>query len=268
DQGDAAAQFNLGVAYAQGRGVPQDPSAAADWYRKAAEQANLSAEVNLGVALANGQGVAQDASAAATWFRKAMDQGSVGAAFDLGVLYHNGQGVGRDYAEAARLYRKAADQGDADAQFNLGLMYALGEGVPRDDAEAGRWYKLAAQQGYAGIEFYYRQLPATPGRLPQTQFHAMMDAVFGAGAWRETGGYRSPARENQLRAEGALTVPEGRLSRHSMGTPDAPGAYDIVVAGMSPEQAAARLHLAWAHFSRLFPEGLHGTQGAHLHIEP
>ena len=38
DQGYHAAQFNLGVLYANGDGVPQDLAQAAEWYRKAAEQ--------------------------------------------------------------------------------------------------------------------------------------------------------------------------------------------------------------------------------------
>lgn len=102
----------------------------------------------------------------------------------------------------------------------------------------------------------------------RAQLHAVMNSVFGAGTWRETGGYRTPERENQLRAEGALTVPEGSLSRHSIGQPDAPGAYDVVVAGLTPSQAAERLRMAGVSFRTLLPEGAHGTQGPHLHLEP
>jgi hypothetical protein len=83
-----------------------------------------------------------------------------------------------------------------------------------------------------------------------------------------TGGYRTPERENELRAQGALTVPAGVLSRHSTGRPGAPGAYDLVVSGLSPAAAAARLREADAPFRKYFPEGAHGTQGAHLHLEP
>jgi len=36
DQGVASAQYNLGVMYANGQGVPQDYAAAVSWYRKAA----------------------------------------------------------------------------------------------------------------------------------------------------------------------------------------------------------------------------------------
>ena len=97
---------------------------------------------------------------------------------------------------------------------------------------------------------------------------AVMDSVFGPGKWRETGGYRTPERENELRRQGALTVPAGVLSRHSMGQPGAPGAYDLVVDGVSPAQAAAKLRRAGVPFRRVLAEGAHGTQGPHLHLEP
>jgi hypothetical protein len=97
---------------------------------------------------------------------------------------------------------------------------------------------------------------------------SIMNSVFGAGNWRVTGGYRTPERENELRAQGALTVPPGALSRHSMGRPGAPGAYDVVVPGLSPSDAAAKLRQAGAPFRRYSAKGTHGSQGPHLHIEP
>ena len=42
EQGDAKAQFNLGVLYANGQGVPQDYKQAVYWHTKAAEVALLS----------------------------------------------------------------------------------------------------------------------------------------------------------------------------------------------------------------------------------
>lgn len=109
---------------------------------------------------------------------------------------------------------------------------------------------------------------AWAGEDSHARFRSTMDQVFGAGAWRVTGGYRTPERENQLRAQGALTVAAGRLSRHSMGRPGAPGAYDVVVDGMSPFRAAAKLRRAGAPFATIFPKGRHGTQGPHLHLDP
>ena len=58
--GNAMAQYNLGVMYYEGEGVPQDKAEAVKWYRKAAEQGYADAQVNLGVMYANGQGVPED----------------------------------------------------------------------------------------------------------------------------------------------------------------------------------------------------------------
>jgi TPR repeat protein len=55
-------------------------------YRKAADQGNARAQFNLGVLYANGQGVAQDYAEAARWYRKAADQGHADAQNNLGLL--------------------------------------------------------------------------------------------------------------------------------------------------------------------------------------
>jgi hypothetical protein len=104
--------------------------------------------------------------------------------------------------------------------------------------------------------------------LPKAKFSALMDKTFGAGAWKLTGGYRSKAREDQLRREGAATVPPGKASAHSKGDEEEPGAYDIVVPGMSPKMVAKKLAASGAVFDRLYPEDGAGSQGAHLHVQP
>ena len=60
EQGNASAQFGLGLMYADGQGVPKDERQAVVWYRKAAEQGDAMAQVNLGVSYAQGQGVPKD----------------------------------------------------------------------------------------------------------------------------------------------------------------------------------------------------------------
>jgi hypothetical protein len=104
--------------------------------------------------------------------------------------------------------------------------------------------------------------------MDQHDAHVIFDKVFGVGKWKSTGGYRTPQREDELRAEGAQTVPPGHTSAHSEGTPDAPGAYDIVVDGMSPSEAAEKLEKSGYKFTALFPEGASGSQGGHLHVAP
>ncbi len=49
EQGDAEAQYSLGVCYAYGKGVEQDYKEAVKWYTAAAEQGHVKAQFNLGV---------------------------------------------------------------------------------------------------------------------------------------------------------------------------------------------------------------------------
>jgi hypothetical protein len=146
DKGLPEAQFNLGLMYANGHGVPQDYGEAMKWYWKAAHQGVASAQHNLGVMYDNGHGVPQDDTEALKWYRRAADQGHEGSQSNLGVMYEDGKGVLQDYVEAAMWYRRAAEQGVAFAQANLGRFYALGQGVLQDYALAHKWFNLAASR--------------------------------------------------------------------------------------------------------------------------
>jgi len=75
EQGDALAQFNMGVMFAKGQGVSQYYQEAVRWYRKAAERGHASAQFNLGLMYYKGQGLAQEYQEAAKWFRLAAEQG-------------------------------------------------------------------------------------------------------------------------------------------------------------------------------------------------
>ena len=119
----------------------------AKWYRRAAEQGNASAQFFLGMAYDKGEGVPQNDAEAAKWFRCAAEQGDAAGQFCLGLSYSIGDGVPRDCAEAAKWFRRAAEQGDARAQFYLGFMYDNSERVLQDDMEAAKWYRRAAKQG-------------------------------------------------------------------------------------------------------------------------
>ena len=88
----------------------------------------MSAQYNLGVMYANGVGVPQDDKTAVKWYTLAAEQGHASAQYNLGVMYRKGQGVPQDDKTAVKWYTLAAEQGDAAAQYNLGLM-TLGVGV-------------------------------------------------------------------------------------------------------------------------------------------
>ena len=75
NKGDADAQYNLGVMYATGDGVPKDAVQAVSWYRKAAEQGHALAQGNLGFMYATGDGVPKDFVTAYMWRNLAAAQG-------------------------------------------------------------------------------------------------------------------------------------------------------------------------------------------------
>ena len=182
-EGKAKAQYNLGVKYEYGLGVPKDKAKAVELYREAAEQGNASAQFSLGLMYQYGDVVPKDYAKAVKWYRKAAEQGNAQAQQNLGLMYKYGRGVPEDEAKAMDWYRKAAKQGDpnaqnalrrwhvptddatavesyrrtaqqgnAQAQYNLGWMYDEGKGVPKDDAKAVKWYRKAAEQGYANAQ--------------------------------------------------------------------------------------------------------------------
>jgi TPR repeat protein len=153
-QGDAEAQFQLGRAYYEGKGVTQDFAQAVAWYEKAAKQGYARTQNSLGYAYYEGKGVAQDFAHAVALWEKAAKQGFAQAQSNLGATYHDGKGVAQDFAQAVAWRKKAAKQGHVEAQFNLGVAYYEGEGVAQDFAQAVAWLTKAAQQEVTEAQLY------------------------------------------------------------------------------------------------------------------
>ena len=183
DGGDPAAQYWLGIAYAQGRGVEKDYVKASEWYRRAAEQPpqqleapqqtetpqqlfelyqqesdqakrmdylKKSAETGYAQAQAwmaltysQGYGVEKNAAEAARWLQRLAQQNSPEAWYWLGRCYSGGWGVEKDPIQAAQWYQKAAEHGDKNAQSKLADCYKSGLGVPRDRTQARYWREKA-----------------------------------------------------------------------------------------------------------------------------
>ena len=112
-----------------------------------AEEGNAEAQYYLGIMYANGEGVPEDDAEAVKWYRLAADQGDADAQYNLGNMYNTGEGVLKNYAEAVKWYRLAADQGLAVAQSNLGHMYYAGKGVPVNYVTAYAWWNIASASG-------------------------------------------------------------------------------------------------------------------------
>jgi hypothetical protein len=121
-----------------------DYATALEEWRPLAEQGDAGAQFNLGLLYDMGRGVPQNYAEAAKWYRLAADGGYDKAQFNLALMYNNGTGVTQDYAEAVKWFRLAAEQGDALAQYNLGVMYGNKEGVSQDYVQAHLWLNIAA----------------------------------------------------------------------------------------------------------------------------
>lgn len=147
--GDADAQYVLGLMYASGHGVDQSYYNAGRMYRQAGEQGHVGAQVNLGSLLENCRGIGgckrEDAAA---WYRRAADQGDAIAQYNLGVMYGIGRGVVKSEWDAKTLFRRSAEQGYAPAQYNLAVTYERGLGGPMDRVAAYAWYDQASRGGY------------------------------------------------------------------------------------------------------------------------
>lgn len=87
EQGDADAQYNLGLMYKNGKGVKQDNAEAVKWYRKAAEQGDASGQFSLGIMYYKGEGVKGNPSKAEEWFRKACENGHQESCDTLKVFF-------------------------------------------------------------------------------------------------------------------------------------------------------------------------------------
>jgi TPR repeat protein len=101
EQGDADAQYNLGIMYDTGLGVPENDAEAVKWFRKAAEQGYAYAQFKLGNMYVNGEGVPvpefiipwfseegapNNNTRAYVWWSVAKTQGYADAATNLDIL--------------------------------------------------------------------------------------------------------------------------------------------------------------------------------------
>lgn len=118
--GDAKAQFELGVMYFKGFGVPQDYIKALDFFEKAAVQGHERAKDYI----------------PRTYFALGSDYFSEDA------------GERQDDHEAFKWFSKAAELGHAQAQYLIGLMYYFGEGIQKDEVKGVVLLKQSAQNGF------------------------------------------------------------------------------------------------------------------------
>jgi TPR repeat protein len=262
--GDAHAQHGLGMLYELGQGVPYaDPTAAAEWYEKAAAQDYAPAINNLARLYADGRGVQQNVPKAIELWSKAAAAGNITAQFNLGLQYASGSGVPRDMKKAADYMLQAADGGLPEAQFAVAGYYREGTGVAKDVDAARLWYERAAS---AGFEPAQTELAALDKPPPSAEPAASEDAATPAEdqqAPAEKTDPPAPAEDAEAAAdekpveepspEPAATESQQAAAPPPAEQPDAPPAPEASTDVASTEQPPAEAENAAAETAQ--PEG-------------
>ena len=142
EAGDAEAQYQLGICYANGYGVTIDQKKAVDCFFDAVAQNHPQALYQLGNCYYYGYGVYCNYKRAVEYFEQAAKLGVVKAQYLLGNCYY----ANANREQAKYWYAKAAEQGHVDAMYDLSLCSLAEE-------ESFAWCEKAAELGHAEAQF-------------------------------------------------------------------------------------------------------------------
>ena len=139
--GDAQAQYDLGLSFLKGMGIGKNMEKAILWISRSAQQGYAPAQSEYGFMLYQAERFPE----AAQFYRKSADQGYGEGLYNLAVCYERGQGVRQDPELAAMYYMKAAEKGLSQAMYNLAQFYLQGVGVKKNRQEAEKWLVHASE---------------------------------------------------------------------------------------------------------------------------
>ncbi len=145
--GDAAAQLELAIRFAEGGPSERNYEMAAQWYGKAAERGLAVAEYRLASLYERGLGVAQDMQRAKNLYQRAAEKGNTRAMHNLGILAVESADGKPNYTSAALWFGKAAEYGVRDSQYNMAVLLARGLGLPKDLVKSYIWFSIVAAAG-------------------------------------------------------------------------------------------------------------------------
>lgn len=180
---DSNAQFNLGLLYAKGLGVPRDLEKAVYWMQlaadngdedapdlietfskaqkaeKAADAGDPQAQAELAeiyMLMGNSVSIAspeKDYALAFEYAQKSAAQDNGAGLWALALCYEHGRGVEEDVEKAIELYYKGAQLGHAPSQHSYACYLMRGDYLDHDDETAFSLFEKSAMQGYKLAEF-------------------------------------------------------------------------------------------------------------------
>ena len=133
--GDATAQYNMGIFYRDGVEVRRDQVEALRWFLKAANGGNMLAQYAAGLAFYKGHGSNPDPQAALNYFLNAALEGHATAPLHIGKLFFSGEGVTQNYARAYFWWKLASDRNIGEADKNLHRIAGAMSEKDREEAQ-------------------------------------------------------------------------------------------------------------------------------------
>ncbi len=128
--------------------IAKDFQTAVIKYNEAIADGSIKANYHLAVMYAQGEGVEQNYSKAAELLKTAEAKGDNDARVMLGLFNVYGDGVPANPEKGAKLISIAAEEGSDVAMYYLGHLYAAGLGVEKDIPMALKWMKKANKKGF------------------------------------------------------------------------------------------------------------------------
>ena len=144
-----SALHNLGYFYLV-RDNPEDGDKAFEYFKKAADSGCPASQYQLGLMYLSGKGVPKDTSTAFRYISLAHIGDNEKAATVLGIMLMDGIGTIQNPSRAFKVLSEEAKKGDTEAEFRIGLIYLGGEGAPQNEKKAYEYINAAATKGHGG----------------------------------------------------------------------------------------------------------------------
>jgi TPR repeat protein len=148
----------LGNMYEFGIGVKVDEVRAAKLYRRSVDKKHLSTDgmINLGVMYAEGRGVSKDFKMAKMLLKAAVRRHDPIAMYTLAMLLLREGNIAKKSQKILKLLQDSAKLGISGAMYQLGCLYSRGQIVEKDMVQASEYFAHAASLGVptAAQEFY------------------------------------------------------------------------------------------------------------------
>ena len=120
--GDDKAQYNLGIMYKKGLGVPVNNNEAFSWFFLSANQGNILANYALGHSYLKGSGIKQNYKLALKAFKYSALREHPTSRLLIGNMYYQGQGVIVSYSRAFLWWSLAQDLNIDGASENISII--------------------------------------------------------------------------------------------------------------------------------------------------